>query len=88
MHVQVRRYILDVFNPIVTTGLFHCYHLDESIFEGGGGGGGLGGVGASMKFIKASRIAPDGMPCFAASYLGLFCLLISHKKDARLIWVK
>ena len=25
---------------------------------------------------------------FAASHLGLFCLPMSHKKDARLIWVK
>ena len=34
---------------------------------------------------KANRIASDGR--FAASHLGLFCLPISHKKDARLIWV-
>ena len=34
-----------------------------------------------------NRIAPDGTPHFAASYLGLFCLPMSHKKDARLIWV-
>ena len=27
------------------------------------------------------------MPRFAASHLGLFCLPISHNKDARLIWV-
>ena len=41
----------------------------------------------SMKFLKANRIAPDGAPRFAASHLGLFCLPMSHKKDARLIWV-
>ena len=41
-----------------------------------------------MKFMWANRIAPDGMPRFAASNLGLFCLPMSHKKDARLIWVK
>ena len=41
----------------------------------------------SMKFVKAHRIAPDGMPRFAVSYLGLFYLPISNKKDARLIWV-
>ena len=34
------------------------------------------------------RIAPDGMQRFAASHLGLICLPMSHKKDARLIWVK
>ena len=28
------------------------------------------------------------MPQFAASDLGLRCLPMSHKKDARLIWVK
>ena len=37
---------------------------------------------------KTSRVAPDGTPRFAASYLGLFCLHRSHKKDARLIRVK
>ena len=40
-----------------------------------------------MKIMCANRIAPDGMPRFAASHLGLFCLPMSHKKDARLIWV-
>ena len=28
------------------------------------------------------------MPCFAESDLVLHCLLMSHKKDARLKWVK
>ena len=42
----------------------------------------------SMKIIETNRIAPDGTPRFAASHLGLFCLSMSHKKDARLIWVK
>ena len=32
-------------------------------------------------------MAPDGTPRFAASHLGLFCLPMSHKKDARLLWV-
>ena len=41
----------------------------------------------SMKIMSANRIAPDGTPRFAASHLGLFCLPMSHKKDARLIWV-
>ena len=40
-----------------------------------------------MKIMSANRIAPDGTPCFAASHLGPFCLPMSHKKDARLIWV-
>ena len=41
-----------------------------------------------MKIILANRIAPDGTLRFAASYLGLFCFPMSHKNDARLIWVK
>ena len=41
-----------------------------------------------MNLLKANRIAPDGAPCFAASHLGLFYLPLSHKKEARLIWVK
>ena len=41
----------------------------------------------SMKIMKANRIAPDGTPPLAASYLGIFCLPMSHKKDAMLIWV-
>ena len=41
----------------------------------------------SMKITSANRIIPDGMPRFAAFHLGLFCLPMSHKKDARLIWV-
>ena len=41
----------------------------------------------SMKLISANRKALDWSLRFAASHLGLFCLPISHKKDARLIWV-
>ena len=41
-----------------------------------------------MKFMSANRIAPDGRPRSVASHLGIFCLPMSHKKDARLIWVK
>ena len=41
----------------------------------------------SMKImLQANRIAPYGTPRFAASHLGLFCLPMSHKKDARLIY--
>ena len=48
----------------------------------------LGGIfHFSLNIMSANRIAPDGMPCFAVSHLGLFCLPMSHKKDARLIWV-
>ena len=40
-----------------------------------------------MKIKKANRIAPDGTPQNAASHLGLFCLPMTHKKDAKLIRV-
>ena len=73
----------------MTNGLSHPYHLDESIFI-------FRGIRSkfsflfhfSMKIMSANRIAPDETPRFAASHLGLICLLMSHKKDARLIWVK
>ena len=39
----------------------------------------------SMKIMSANRIAPDWTQRFAASHLGLFCLPMSHRKDARLI---
>ena len=42
----------------------------------------------SMKFLCANRIAPDGTPRSAASHLGLCCLPMSPKKDARLVRVK
>ena len=38
----------------------------------------------SMKILLANRIAPDGTPRSAESHLGLFCLPMSHKRDARL----
>ena len=41
-----------------------------------------------MKFVYANRIAPDGTPHSASSHLGLCCLPMSHKKDARLIQFK
>ena len=33
--------------------------------------------------LHANRISPDWMSRFAASHLGLFCLPMSHKQDAR-----
>ena len=37
-----------------------------------------------FSMLCANRIAPDGTPRSAASHLGLCCLPMSHKKDARL----
>ena len=67
-------------------GFSHHYQLDESTFI-------FRGVMSdfyfssyfSTKFLYANRIAPDGTPRSAASHLGLYCLPMSHKKDARLI---
>ena len=39
-------------------------------------------------FCKQTVVQPDQTPRFAASDLVLHCLPMSHKKDARLIWVK
>ena len=72
----------------MTNGLSHSYRLDESIFI-------FRSVRSnfsflfhfSMKIMSADRIASDGTPRFALSNLGLFCLPMSHKKDAKLIWV-
>ena len=41
----------------------------------------------SMEFIKANRSVPDGTPRFAASHPGLFCVPMTHKKNAGLIWI-
>ena len=73
------------FNPYLTNGFSHHYQLDEFTFI-------FRGVRSdyyflshfSMKFLCANRIAPDGTPRTAASHLGLCCLPISHKRDARL----
>ena len=74
-------------NPYLTNGFAHHYQLDESTFI-------FRGVRSDFQFLShfsmkklllANRIAPDGMPRSAASHLGLFCLPMSNKKDARLI---
>ena len=73
-------------NPFVTNGPSHLYHLDETTFIFRGSRSIFSfSFHFSMKFMKANRIAPDGTPPVAASHLGLFCLPMSHKKDARLI---
>ena len=53
----------------------------------------LGALGVIFSFLffdenqVSKQKASDGTPHFAASHLGLFCLLMSHKMDARLICV-
>ena len=66
--------------------IFINYQLDESTFMFRGVRNDFYFLSHfSMKFLYANRIAPDGTPRSAASHLGLFCLPMSHKKDARLI---
>ena len=78
-----------LFNPLVTNGISHPYHLDESTFIFRDTRSNFSFLfHFSMKIKIANRIAPNGTPRFAASHLGLFCLPMSHKKDAGLIWVK
>ena len=74
-----------LFNPYLTNGLSHYYHLGESTLS-------FVGVRSdsyflsqfSMKILQANRITADGTPRSAASHLGLFCLPMSHKRDVRL----
>ena len=68
--------------PLVTYGLSHPHHLDESIFVSRGIASIFSGsFHFPMKIMPANRIASDETPRFAASYLGLFCLPMSHKKE-------
>ena len=73
-------------NPLVTNGLSHSYHSDESTFI-------LRDSRCNFSFLfhfsmiifSANRIAPDGTTRCAASHLGLFCLRMSHRKDTKLL---
>ena len=56
----------------------------------------LGLLGSKFQFhsnfkkviLQANSAEPDQTPRSAASDMVLHCLSMSHKKDARLIWVK
>ena len=69
---------------ILRNGLSHNYHLGEFTFT-------FKRISCDFKFLFTfsiifspnKQIAPDGMPHFAASHLGLYCLHMCHKKDAR-----
>ena len=73
-----------IVNQYLTNGFSHHYQLGESTFN-------FRGVRSdflflshfSKKFLQANRIAPDGTPRSAVSHLGLCCLPMSHKRDAR-----
>ena len=76
-------------NQYLTNGFFHCYQWGEStfIFRGVRSDFFIFLSHFSMKFLCTNRIAPDGTPNSAAAHLGLHCLPVSHKRDARLISV-
>ena len=75
-------------NPHLPNGLSHSYQLDKSIFH-------LRSVWCPFPFLSyffieipmKNNVDPDQTPCSAASDLGLHCLPMSQKWDARFIWV-
>ena len=66
-------------------GIAHLSHLGESTFINRGFRCDFRILLNFLMEILLNRIAPDGMLHSVASHLGLFCLSMSHKKDARLI---
>ena len=66
----------------MTNGLFDPYHVDESTLI-------CRGIGSNFSFLfhLSKQNSPYGTPRFAVLHLGLFCLSVPHKKDARLILV-
>ena len=74
------------FNPYLMNEFSHSYLLGESTFMFRGVRSDFYFLSCfSMKFLCANRIAPDGTPRSVASHLGLYCLPMSHNRDARLI---
>ena len=71
-------------NVLVTNELSHSYHLDESTHILG-----ASGVISHFHFIfDESHLSKQNSPRWDATFCGdtsgLFCLPVSHKKDARL----
>ena len=79
-----------MFNPFMPNGLSHLYQLDQSISN-------YMGVGCfffifslskfQLKILLANSEDPIQTLHYAVSDLNLHCLSMSHKKNARLIWV-
>ena len=71
------------FNPLVTNGLSHFYHFDESTFI-------FRGFRSKISFFDDFPVSKQNSlrwdAAFVASQLGLYCLPVSHKKDGRLIF--
>ena len=71
---------------ILTNGFSHYYYLRVSAFIFRGFKCDFKNLfHFSTKFLLANSIAPDGTPRSAASHMGLYCLPMSHKKEASLI---
>ena len=76
-----KRVQISQFKP---NGISHSYQLDQSI----------SGLRVAffisnailIEIMKANSGDPDQTPCLASSDLGLRCLPMPHKKDARLKW--
>ena len=77
-------------NPFKLNGVSHCYQLEQSIFVSIN-------VGLYFSFYlnfnrtfckQTVERDPDQTPRSVASGLDLHCMSTSHKKDARLLWVK
>ena len=66
----------------------HPYQLDESISNFRVVGWYFSFLFKFKKILFANSGETDQTPRYAASDLVLHCLPMSHKKDARLIWVK
>ena len=87
--MQKSGFLMTRLKALLKYGFSHPYHLDESTLII------LGASGVIFHFYfifrekhVSKQKSPSGKQCFAASHLGIFCLPMSHKKDARLLWVK
>ena len=80
-------YYIMYINPYVTNGLSHPYHLDESTFF-------FRGIRSNFLFfislLNEKHVSKQNSPRWDAAFSQFvpFCLPMSHRKDARLIWVK
>ena len=54
----------NIFNPLVTNGLSHPYHLDESIFI-------FGGIGGIFSFFDENHVSKQNSPRWDAAFCGV-----------------
>ena len=65
-----------IFNPYLTNGFAHHFQLGESTFI-------LAALGVILNYSIFDEIVLSKQNSPAASHLGLYCLSMSHKRDAR-----